>query len=58
MTRCTSAGGYVFAADNVATGKNVRHVRTQKFIDPNLTFVAKVYAGLFDRDLVRALTYE
>jgi hypothetical protein len=33
-----------FAANNVAAGKDVRHVRAQEFIDPYLTFLAKFEA--------------
>ena len=41
-----------FPADDVAASKNVRHVRAQEFINPNLTFVAKFDASFFDGDLV------
>jgi hypothetical protein len=41
-----------FAADNVATGEDVRHVCPQEFIDTDLTFIAKFDVGLFDSDSV------
>jgi len=48
-------GGHLaanFAADNVAAGKDVRHVRSQEFVDPDLTFLAKFDAGFLDGDIV------
>jgi hypothetical protein len=36
-----------FPADNVATGKDVRHVRAQEFIDADLTFAANVPRTIF-----------
>jgi hypothetical protein len=40
------------AADNVTTGKDVRHVRPKEFIDTDLTSVAKFDAGALDGDSV------
>ena len=41
-----------FAADYVAAGEDVRHVRGQEFIDANLTLVAKFDSGFFYGDPV------
>ena len=41
-----------FPPDNVATREDVRHVRAQELIDPDLGFFTQFDAGFFDRDLV------